>query len=280
MHSEPSKEEFSGLYLVPLDADHPGFRDGAYRARRDAIARIAEDYRAPGPVPEAPYSEGEQHVWRAVWERLDPAHRQHACAQVQRLQDELGLGRGPIPQLAEMNRAIEPLTGFRLEPVAGLVESRRFLEALGRGVFLSTQYIRHASRPLYTPEPDIVHEAVGHAATLTCPVLAEINRSFGRAASQASPAELSRLDRAYWFTMEFGMVEEDGACKAFGAGLLSSAGELEFEGRHTEPLDLDRASRTDYDPTDFQPLLFVAPSYGALTGDLAAWLDCGHWRDR
>jgi len=212
-----------------------------------------------------------------VWAALGPAHRSTVCAPLCRLQQDLGLSRGGIPQLEALNRYIEPRTGFRCEPVAGLVGARDFLEALGRGVFLSTQYIRHASRPLYTPEPDIVHEAVGHAASLTHPGIAAVTRTFGVAAARADDAQLRRLDRVYWYTMEFGLVREGEGVKALGAGLLSSAAELHHRPEHLA-WDLDLAARTEYEPTDLQPALFVAPSFDRLLGDLAGWLDAGGWR--
>ena len=94
-----------------------------------------------------------------------------------------------IPQLREVNEQVQAISGFRLEPVAGLVQPRVFLENLADGVFLCTQYIRHHSTPLYTPEPDVVHEIVGHGVTLACPELAELNRLFGQAVKRASSAD-------------------------------------------------------------------------------------------
>jgi phenylalanine-4-hydroxylase len=264
-----------GTRLVELDAEHPGFRDGAYRVRRDEIARLALNYRG-GAVPDVPYSEQEQDVWREVWTRLAPMHAQRGCRELNMLQDALGLAREGIPQLEQLNRRLEPATGFRCEPVAGLVAARDFMLALGRGVFLSTQYMRHPSRPLYTPEPDIVHEAVGHAASLTDPAIAGVNRAFGAAAARANAEQMARLDRVYWHTLEFGMVLEEGQPKAFGAGLLSSAGEL---GQHPEwlPWDLDRAARKAYDPTVFQSSVFLAPSFDGLLQDLMGWLEGDGW---
>lgn len=260
--------------LVELDADHPGFRDEDYRARRDQIARIALAHRPGDPVPDAPYTTEEQDVWKAIWGRLGPLHASLVCGELQRLQVELGLERGDIPQLAALNRLLEPRTGFCMEPVAGLVLARDFLLSLGRGVFLSTQYIRHASRPFYTPEPDVVHETVGHAASLIHPGIAELSRAFGRAASGAETNRLERLINVYWYSLEFGLLEEDGELRALGAGLLSSVGELAQvrDGPRLLPWDLERMAATDFDPTDFQPALFVAPSLEVLVGDVGDWL--------
>lgn len=166
------------------------------------------------------------------------------------------------------------ISGFRLEPVAGLVQPRVFLENLADGVFLCTQYIRHHSTPLYTPEPDVVHEIVGHGVTLASPRLAELNRLFGKAVQRTRSADaLEKLSRLYWFTVEFGVLREDGAVKAYGTGLLSSAGELE-EMRDAElrPLDLRVATSQDYDPTHFQPVLFCADSFEAMYQTLREYL--------
>ncbi|MFL5389759.1 MAG: hypothetical protein ACJ79C_13595, partial [Myxococcales bacterium] len=182
-------------------------------------------------------------------------------------------------------------TGFAMKPVAGLVSDRTFLGHLGRGIFLATQYIRHASRPLYTPEPDVVHELVGHAATFCHSRFARLNRLFGRAAAEAeeeraSPAtgggrrpehtdtRLARISRLYWYTLEFGVCREGGGLKVCGAGLLSSFGELgRFETQaELRAFDPDAIASTPYDPTDYQKLLFVADSFDELCGRTAAYL--------
>ena len=203
--------------LVKLDPDHPGFRDQEYRARRNSIAEIAMSYRSGSPIPTAPYTELEHGVWKTIWQALGPAHREHACAEYLECVELLDFGTDRIPQLDEVSRKVEAISGFRLEPVAGLVEPRVFLESLARGVFLSTQYIRHHSTPLYTPEPDVAHEIIGHAITLASTRFAELNRLFGEAVRRThDTGELDRLARVYWFTIEFGVLREDGKVKAYG----------------------------------------------------------------
>ncbi len=263
--------------LVRLDPDHPGFRDHEYRARRNAIAEIAMSYRPGSPIPAAPYTELEHDVWKTIWQALGPAHRAHACAEYLACLERLDFDADRIPQLDEVSRKVESISGFRLEPVAGLVEPRVFLESLARGVFLSTQYIRHHSTPLYTPEPDVAHEIIGHAVTLASPRLAELNRLFGEAVRRTDDAsDLDRLSRVYWFTIEFGVLREDGGIKAYGTGLLSSAGELgEMHKAELRPLDINAAANNVYDPTHFQSVLFCADSfdemYEGLRGFLLRW---------
>jgi phenylalanine-4-hydroxylase len=260
--------------IVNLDPDHPGFRDAEYRERRNAIAQIATNYRSGQPIPPAPYTALEHEVWRTIWKALGPAHRRHACAEYLDSLDKLDFDTDRIPQLDEVSRKVEALSGFRLEPVAGLVEPRIFLESLARGVFLCTQYIRHHSTPLYTPEPDVAHELIGHAVTLASPRLAEINRLFGEAVRRTKSAEeLDRLARVYWFTIEFGVLRENGDVKAYGTGLLSSAGELaEMHKAELRPLDLEAAANHVYDPTHYQSRLFCAKSFDEMESSLRAFL--------
>ncbi|MCZ6599067.1 MAG: phenylalanine 4-monooxygenase [Planctomycetota bacterium] len=260
--------------LVRLDPDHPGFRDPVYRARRNEIARIALEYETGDPVPEVAYTDEEHGVWREVWRHLGLLHERWACREYMAYARRLDFDRSRIPQLADLNPLLQRATGFEMEPVAGLVSARTFLEYLSRRIFLSTQYIRHPSTPLYTPEPDVVHELVGHAASLMHPGLADLNEALGRAALAAEDGTLVALERIYWYTLEFGAVEEEGEVKAFGAGLLSSFGELGRFGTEAElvPWDLDRMAATPYDPTDYQPLVFVGPSYREMVAELLAWL--------
>lgn len=263
--------------IVQLDPDHPGFRDPEYRKRRNQIAQLAMDFQPGKQIPDAPYTAEEHQVWQTIWKALGPAHHKHACAEYLAALQRLSFDPDHIPQLRQVNEQVKAISGFRLEPVAGLVQPRVFLENLAHGVFLCTQYIRHHSTPLYTPEPDVVHEIVGHGVTLASEPLAELNRLFGAAVKRTTSQEaLDRLSRVYWFTIEFGALRENGSLKAYGTGLLSSAGEME-EMRNAElcPLDLEAASRQEYDPTHFQPILFCAESfeemYRALREYLVKW---------
>jgi len=263
-------------HLVHLDPDHPGFRDQEYRRRRNTIARLALDYRPGEPVPDVPYTRQEHRVWRKVWKKLGPLHQRLASKEYLAALQMIQMDKSEIPQLSQVNRALARCSGFRMEPVAGLIVARDFLCRLGVGVFLSTQYIRHHSRPFYTPEPDIVHELVGHAATLAHRHFAMLSRAFGEAARRTDDPELLlALERLYWFTLEFGVALECGQPKACGAGLLSSYGELGRFLKHARlvPLDIERVIGTPYDPTCYQATLFVAPSFQAMVTAVLRWLD-------
>lgn len=251
--------------IVQLDPDHPGFRDPEYRERRNYIAQIAIDYTPGSPIPDAPYTEEEHEVWRIVNQELDEAHKGFSCKEYLECKRVLALPKDRIPQLSEVSERVQKISGFRLEPVGGLVLPRVFLETLGNGVFLSTQYIRHYSTPLYTPEPDVVHETLGHATMLANEQIAEITRLVGSAVRRSDEEGLERIGKIYWFTVEFGVVREEGQPKAYGAGMLSSAGELAaLKTTEMRPFDLDAMSHQEYDVTMFQPFLFCADSFDQM----------------
>lgn len=263
--------------VVRLDPDHPGFRDAAYRRRRNEIAKVALDHTPGAPVPDVVFLPEEHAVWEQVWRELDPLHERHACSEFLQARKRLSFSATRIPQLGEVNQMLQELGGkagaMQLIPVAGLVSSRAFLGHLSDGYFLSTQYIRHHSVPLYTPEPDIVHELIGHATSFAHPDFVELNEAFGRATLDASDERLQQLAYLYWWTLEFGVVQEGSAQKAYGAGLLSSFGELRrLTETPTTPLDCNKAAQTPYDPTTYQPSLFVAGSFAELKQQLLDYL--------
>jgi phenylalanine-4-hydroxylase len=278
---KPTEHAGGETDLIELDPDHPGFRDEVYRERRNEIARIALAYQSGEPVPHAPYIEEEHAVWTSIWDSLAPLHSTKVASEILELQRFLPIAHDRIPQLRDLNQDLFNAAGFRMEPVAGLVTARTFMRYLGQRVFLSTQYIRHHSRPFYTPEPDVVHEIVGHAATLVHPGIAEVNRLLGMAADVANEQEMERVGNIYWYTMEFGLVQERGEVKAYGAGLLSSVGELEgYESNVTlHDWDLNQMATTGFDPTQFQTELYVAPSFTQMLVDVSRWVRNGDWRD-
>ena len=163
-----------GSVLVELDADHPGFSDPEYRERRNAIARLSLDHHEGDPIPTVEYTDQEHEVWQIVSSEIAPRHERHACSSFLDSKASLGLPEDRIPQLTEVTDLLRPRTGFGYQPVAGLAPLREFYSSFARRTFYSTQYIRHPSVPKYTPEPDIVHEVIGHANQLADPNFAEI----------------------------------------------------------------------------------------------------------
>jgi phenylalanine-4-hydroxylase len=167
-----------------------------------------------------------------------------------------------VPGLDEVSARIEPLTGWSYVPAAGLVPLREFYGSLGERFFHSTQYVRHPDVPLYTPEPDILHEVLGHGHLLATPTFGELHRQAGEAAKRLSDDDNLRfLSKVFWFSLEFGVVVEDGELRAYGAGILSSYGEIEeFRAMEHRPLDIVEMGTAEYDITHYQPVLYRAES--------------------
>ena len=253
--------------IEELHLDHPGANDQEYRKRRDFIASLSKKFRDTGEITDVEYTEEEQDIWRHVAGRLQNLHQKYASPFYLRAKQDLGITTDRIPQLSEMSKRLTETTGFRLAPIEGLVDTRAFLSWLSYRVMLSTQYIRHHSRPDYTPEPDIVHEIIGHQPMFTNPAFADYSQYVGHGARKANDQQLEELGRLYWFTVEFGLVEHEGETKAYGAGLLSSYGELEHAFSNEverRPFDLEQVINHDYTYSDMQPVLYVIPSYAEL----------------
>lgn len=252
-----------GQAIVHLGEDHPGFNDPAYRSRRNEIAGASVDWRQGSATPVIAYTEAEQAVWRTVCAELPPKHRTYACRAYREAVGALSLPTDHIPQLAEVSARLQHLTGWSYAPAPGLVALREFLGSLGDKVFHSTQYVRHGAEPLYTPEPDLIHEVIGHGNTLAHSGFARVNEQAGLAAQRVeSDDALQFLADVFWFTMEFGVLWEDGHLRAYGAGILSSYGEIEqFRSMEIRPLDFLQMGTVEYDITCYQKVLFAAESF-------------------
>jgi phenylalanine-4-hydroxylase len=264
-----------GEVVVELGTDHPGVGDPAYRERRNTIAALALDWTEGQPVPVADYTDEEHEVWRVVSRELERKHERLACRAAREGRALLRLPDDHIPQLTDVTAALAPLSGFTYLPAAGLVPLREFYGSLADRRFWSTQYIRHHSVPLYTPEPDVVHEVIGHAVTLAEPTYAELYVAAGRAARRVESAEaLEFVSKVFWFSLEFGVVHEADGPKAYGAGLLSSYGEIEeFVEADLRSLDLARMGVQTYDITHYQPVLFAARSWSEVLDVVGGFFD-------
>lgn len=262
--------------LIQLESDHPGFNDPDYRARRNEIARLAMDHAPGDPIPRVDYIEREHETWAHVYRGLTSLFPTHACQAFNEVFAQLDYREDRIPQVADVDAFLQDRTGFQMQPVAGLVGARDFFSHLGRRIFCSTQYIRYHDRPLYTPEPDVCHELMGHAPMLAIPEFADLTQRIGEAAADATDEEVDQLATLYWFTVEYGIVREEGGLRAYGAGLLSSFGELAHVVESGEvdirPFDPAQTAVTSYPITSYQPILWEVDSIGQALERIRAYL--------
>ncbi len=243
----------------------PAASDPDYESRRAWIAEQAAGSDAE-PVRIA-YTASENETWRAAKEALDHRWARVAAPAILDAAQRLSLPVERVPHLDEVSERLRPRSGFEFRAVPGLVPVDEFFGSLARGRFLSTQYVRHHASPLYTPEPDILHEVIGHGTCLADPHLAMLHREAGAAMIRLATAQARQfVADVFWFSAEFGVLDtRDGdrdGIKAYGAGLLSSVGELDQFATDAEvrPLDIDAMGTISYDIANYQPVLFAGRS--------------------
>ena len=261
---------------LELEPGHPGLGDEGYIQRRKALFALCRKHRLEnlGP-PLIEYTAEETRIWREVSPKLDELHVQYACRIYLDAKRELAITRDEIPQLRHLSDRVQRETNVHLVPAEGALPYRTFYECIAQRGFPVTQFIRHGSHPEFTPEPDMIHDCLGHVPPLMNQDYAELVTLIGTAAATTRAGEqLLALKRFSWFSIEFGLIEEAGATKVFGAGILSSTGEIPYSINSPEvkrePFVTDVVINTDYDPSRMQDHLFIAPSFLFLRRELEA----------
>jgi phenylalanine-4-hydroxylase len=269
-------ESPNDVYANPPDIDrlelepgHPGLGDQNYIDRREALFALCRRHRLEqlGPPPIA-YTAEEERIWREVTPKLDELHRRHASSIYLQAKRELRISEDHIPQLRDVSARLEQMSGMHLVPAEGPIPYKTFYSYIADRGFPVTQFIRHGSKPEFTPEPDMIHDCLGHVPPLANHDYAELLTTIGRAAVRVgSGDQVLALKRLSWFSIEFGLIEENGRTKIFGAGILSSLGEIPFSlssNVDRRPFVTDAVIETDYDPSRMQDRLFVIPSFQFL----------------
>src|SRR5437588_2918436 len=258
---------------LELEPGHPGLGDEEYIRRRRELFALCRRHRLErlGP-PLIQYTPEETRIWREVSPKLDELHQKYACQIYLAGKQELAITREEIPQLRLLSERLGPVTNMHLVPAEGALPYRTFYEYIGQRGFPVTQFIRHGSHPEFTPEPDMIHDCLGHVPPLMNQDYAELLTLIGKAASTTRNGKhVLALKRFSWFSIEFGLIEEEGETKIFGAGILSSTGEIPFSLSNQvchRPFVTAEVIATDYDPSRMQDLLFIIPSFAFLRREI------------
>jgi phenylalanine-4-hydroxylase len=254
---------------LELEAGHPGLGDEDYVRRRKELFALCRRQRLErlGP-PLIEYTAEETRIWRDVSPKLDELHQKYASGIYLQAKKNLGISKTEIPQLRHLSERLHKETRMHLIPAEGPLPYRTFYSYIAERGFPVTQFIRHGSHPEFTPEPDMIHDCLGHVPPLMNQDYAEVLTLIGKAAfTTPDPKKVLALKRFSWFSIEFGLIEEEGEIKVFGAGILSSTGEIPFSlsaAVRRRPFVTDEVIETDYDPSRMQDQLFIIPSFAFL----------------
>jgi phenylalanine-4-hydroxylase len=261
---------------LELEPGHPGLGDEGYVRRRQELFALCRRHRLEGLGPPLiEYTPEETRIWREVTPMLDELHVKHASQIYLKAKRELAINQAEIPQLRHLSERVRRETNMHLVPAEGALPYRTFYQYIGGRGFPVTQFLRHGSHPEFTPEPDMIHDCLGHVPPLMNRDYAELLTLVGKAVSSTTRGEqVLALKRFSWFSIEFGLIEEAGERKVFGAGILSSTGEIPYSLFSPEvtrqPFVTDVVINTDYDPSRMQDRLFIAPSFPFLRRELEA----------
>ena len=257
-----AKNEYASI----VQTDYPGAHDQDYRGRVASLINASRD--AWPLIPTLEYSDAENETWSLISEVLTILQDKYSCAAFLEGRDRLALPADRVPQLNDVSARLEAATGFMLAPVGGLLDKAEFLPMLAHKVMRCTPYLRHPGFPFFTPEPDIVHELRGHAAMFMHQPFVDLSVGIGKAARAAVDAGndklLDLIGLFYWYTVEYGLIQEDGEIKIFGAGNNGGIQDLLRSMDPTvdkRPLSVGGISDLSIDYDAPQEVFFVAESY-------------------
>ena len=249
--------DFARLPEMPADV---------FTAPLQRPVHVGEDWLEP---KQADYSSEDHAIWNDLFARqMDVLPGRAASAFMAGLQ-KLNLNRGGVPEFGKLSEDLGALTGWSVVPVPMLIPDHVFFWHLANRRFPAGNFIRTRQTFDYIQEPDVFHDVFGHVPMLTDPVYADYMQEYGRAGWKAMRFNrLKALGALYWYTVEFGLIQEADGIKAYGAGILSGPTEVVYATEAKSPnrimLNVDRVMRTDYVISDLQPTYFVIESFDDL----------------
>ena len=210
----------------------------------------------------ADYSPEEHAVWKTLFERQTRLLPGRACDEFVQGMQALPIGADQIPDFRQLSEVLMQATGWQVVAVPGLVPDEVFFDHLANRRFPAGNFIRRADELDYLEEPDVFHDVFGHVPMLMNPVIADFIQAYGQGGLRAQRlGKLAQLARVYWYTVEFGLVQQADGLRIYGAGIASSFAESVFAVDAPSPnrvaFDLERVMRTHYRIDDFQETYFV-----------------------
>lgn len=236
------------------------------RPPRGDYSRALDDYTCPQNW--GSYTDADHDTYRRLYERQSALLPGLACDAFIEALPSLGI-KDRIPRFEEINERLKPATGWEIVAVPGLIPERPFFDLLAHRRFPVTDWIRKPDEFEYIVEPDVFHDLFGHVPLLFNPVFADYVQRYGAGGLKAHDLGAGELlSRLYWYTIEFGLIRQPDGLRAYGAGILSSSGELRHSVTSPTPqriaLDLVRCMRTRYKIDDYQATYFVIDSFQQL----------------
>ena len=226
---------------------------------------IQQDYAA--------YTEEQHAVWAELVGRALPELEKHAAREYLEGFEIIGLQRDRLPNLAAVSARLAPRTGWNSTPVSGFLPAPAFFEMLAARRFPTTTWLRNLDSLEYTPEPDIFHDVFGHVPMHAHPVFADFLAHYGRVcATLTDKDKLERMGRLFWFTVEFGVIRQNGEIKLYGSGLISSHGESTYviEGSKTghgpeiRDFNLEQVLNQEFLVSEMQKVLYAVESFNEI----------------
>ncbi len=272
-HEMPNEESST----LELDPKHPGINDQTYIKRRQEFFDLCRKHRLQQlGIPPIEYTADEHAIWTHVCHALRDSHEAKACSIYLHGKHLLNIDGEHIPDLQAVNMQLRQQNGIQLAPAEGLIDTRNFFEYLSNRTMPCTQYLRHHAKPEYTPEPDMVHDLIGHVPQLVDKDYVELIQLIGGGVKHADDHQLVAWQRIYWFTIEYGLIQEEDETKVFGAGILSSSGEMQYcfsDNVDRRPFNLADVITQDFDTTVMQDILFVIPSIKQLYHEIETLIE-------
>jgi phenylalanine-4-hydroxylase len=220
------------------------------------------------------YPESDQESWRFLFQRQMKYLPGRVCDEYLQGSSKLNFTPDKIPALKDLSAVFKKATGWKIARVPGLIREQDFFELLRQRIFPSTDYIRGKEELDYTPAPDLFHDMFGHMPMLTDPHFASFYRLFGEVAFNAKGIQRKWIETFHWFTVEFGLIKKTEGMRIYGAGIISSLGEIQHalsDEVEVREFNVEKIIKQEYDVWHLQPILFAIESFKQLEDEFKAW---------